>query len=342
MALPSIRDNLDAFFQEWVYGHGYQGFTVAATYNATPQRVTLLMRALRAFLVGLIVCSACRTVQGGQASPSFVESPVPSAMAGISDQSDLITVVPFQLVDGFILVRAAMDEQRGDYLLDWGGPVSLFKPRPGLPPATGDDPVWVTVHTLRIGALWAPITNEDRRGNAFVLDHPIFHVPDLHAAIGTIGLNVLFPFEVIIDYPRQRLIMIRLDSAGHRRHPLPAYTAVATLPFMINREGGPHIYLQGQVGDMTETFGLDTGAPDNILMPESRQHLGTHLTSLPGQPDTYLLDRLLINGHPIARQVFSVVDVGNNILGAPFLRSLGVIGLNLQTQQFTVYREGTR
>ena len=34
-------ENLDWFFQEWVYGHGYPRFTVAATYDATAQRVTL-------------------------------------------------------------------------------------------------------------------------------------------------------------------------------------------------------------------------------------------------------------------------------------------------------------
>ena len=34
-------ENLDWFFQEWVYGHGYPRFTVAATYEATAQRVTL-------------------------------------------------------------------------------------------------------------------------------------------------------------------------------------------------------------------------------------------------------------------------------------------------------------
>jgi hypothetical protein len=50
--------------------------------------------------------------------------------------------------------------------------------------------------------------------------------------LGQIGLSALEPFETIVDYTHRRVVLIRLDSAGHRLVPVPAYTPKWSAPLL--------------------------------------------------------------------------------------------------------------
>jgi hypothetical protein len=122
--------------------------------------------------------------------------------------------------------------------------------------------------------------------------------------LGNIGPAVLESFETIIDYPRKRVILIRLDSAGHRMAEVPEYTQRWTTPLLpvpIRIEGLNYLGIKVRpdntldvhnAANNTETKVIDTGAPD---------------------------------------------DSDDDILGYPSLSRLGVFGINQRTHQFILY-----
>jgi hypothetical protein len=277
------------------------------------------------------------TPQGGDRSPPAQTVP------GIPDQPDLVTTVPFQSVDGMIFFQAAVDERKGVYLLDTGSPTPFFLPRPEDSTTNGLQPI--EAHTLHIGTLSADIGPTVGLGgaNAFIQDNENFHRTGWESAIGAIGLNALLPFEVIIDYPQQRLTFVRLDSAGHRRVALPAYTPVRTVPLTLSMEFGEHYMLRGDAGGEQGDFLLDTGWWGTAqLTDEATQRWGKHLTptrdTSGDSVNVYHLDHLQIAGRSLDDSPFVAASYPMNVISASFLHTLGVIGLNFKAQQLAIYQ----
>ena len=123
--------------------------------------------------------------------------------------------------------------------------------------------------------------------------------------MGNLGPAVFQPFETIVDYTHRRIVLIRLDAAGHRVVDVPAYTPRATMPLLSMPEGAGFTAL-GLAVDPCDS--LDTSAPERNLWI-----------------------KLLDTGSP---------SNGGNILGYPFLSGLGVFGINQHTHQFILYRRG--
>ena len=116
--------------------------------------------------------------------------------------------------------------------------------------------------------------------------------------LGNIGPAVYEQFETIIDYTHQRVVLIRLDPAGHRLINVPAYTPKWTAPLVVElAEAGTNLKLA--VG------------PDNTL------------DTLTTANNTQV--KLLDTGTPASQ---------GDILGYDFLSHLGVFGLNQRTHQF--------
>ena len=121
--------------------------------------------------------------------------------------------------------------------------------------------------------------------------------------MGNLGPAVFQPFETIVDYTNRRIVLIRLDAAGHRVVDVPAYTPQATMPLLTMPEGAGFTAL-GLPVDPCDA--LDTNAPERNLWV-----------------------KMLDTGAP---------DNEGNILGYPFLSHFGVFGVNQQTHQFILYR----
>ena len=120
--------------------------------------------------------------------------------------------------------------------------------------------------------------------------------------LGNLGPAVFQPFETIVDYTNRRVVLIRLDSAGHRVVDVPAYPQRVTMPLSTMREGAGFAAL-GLAVDPCDS--LDTNNPARNLWV-----------------------KMLDTGAP-----------GNegNILGYPFLSGLGAFGVNQRTHQFILY-----
>jgi hypothetical protein len=238
---------------------------------------------LRATLGGalLTVTSACASVAttpatpppAGQRPAGAGQRPVSAAVPGIPDLPDVVTVVPFQLYQpdasvGWIYFQAELDGRRGTFSLDTGSPRFWLNPEYLRPSATGGidtvaagDPTqqgFVTVHTMHIGTLVQHLDTTD-------VGPPVPYPTNgnimrfVGHELGTFGLPAMEPFETIIDYVHQRLILIRLDTAGQRLAAVPAYTPAYTMPLMPVNEHwwGVAAHTGDSVGTLVDTGGAD-------------------------------------------------------------------------------------
>jgi hypothetical protein len=123
--------------------------------------------------------------------------------------------------------------------------------------------------------------------------------------LGNLGPAVFQPFETIVDYTHRRIVLIRLDAAGHRVVDVPAYPPRVQMPLASVPMGAGFVGLHLAVGPCDS---LETSAPARNLWI-----------------------KMLDTGAP---------DNEGNILGYPFLSHLGVFGVNQRTHQFILYHTG--
>lgn len=250
-------------------------------------------------------------------------------LTGVPDKPDLVTVVPFYTKPDEtpneqtkVIIPAWVDSVFGLFVVDLGAPRlnlnrTFLQPGPHggvdtvtaahqIPEHAGEDSVHVTV---RIGTLSTvpvdPLAKESgpKVPNAF-LNHMWGNFSWVFAPrLGNIGLSVLEPFETIVDYTHQRLILIRLDSAGHRLVDVPAYTPKKTLPLI-----------------------------DMPLFGDARKFWGVQV-----RPDL-TLDTANAASNTKTMPMDTGAGENGQMLGYPFLRQFGVIGFNHRTHQVILYR----
>ena len=337
------------------------------------------------------------------ASVRVPDSSTDTAMPGMIPPSDLVTVVPFQLAPRYVLIAAELDGHRGLFLLDTGTPhvwLNSMYLKPGQrgngeypdidPVAQGDTDVGgssdganpflaifpkkisrITLHTLRIGTLLYQFDTTGA-GRPVRPLHPfsatlardirfkLFGQP----VLGMLGLEFMSSFETIIDYPHQRLTLIRLDSAGRRLAAVPAYTPAATVPLVAYDDD--HWGVRARMGDTTVTLLVDTGTPADNLPGVLYQRVASHVTPASAamkkeqaQFDSVVTFRQGEMNNPITDaevssvdlaeldhlsvgdQVFDALPISHGsepILGYPFFWQRRVVGFNLRTRKMIFYR----
>ena len=277
----------------------------------------------------------------------------------------MVTVVPFRFATGsspgLILLSAEVDGRRGTFLLDTGSPLIMlnstylqadgfggFDTTTSESPQVGQFPV--NVHTLRVGTFLyhfdsahveSPVQKVGT--NALLFNDEHFTSDALgQPMLGFLGLPAWAPFELIIDYVHQQLILIRVDSAGHRLAVVPQFVPTQTVELI-------PITVQADTGQVPEWYGvdvmvngvhvpmlLDTGAPQNDLTPETISRLETHLVP---HDSGWQVDRILVGHHGYAQVQFNRHDT--DILGYPFLSQHGVVGFNLRAHRLIFYQVPT-
>jgi hypothetical protein len=286
------------------------------------------------------------------AAPSVAITTTPSAV---------ITTVPIRIVHGLVLVPATVNGRSGTWLFDTGSPrielngqywrTTTAGADTNIGPVAQPSPVVIgvgvdrrsAVRTLQIGTLAVSADStpnhllselsDPRRFRA--LEHEV-HQPML----GILGLPVWQPFEPIIDYAHQRLIVIRLDTAGHRRASAPHIALIDSIS-LIHTPDPEHYGIYTMVGDSAMNFLLDTGAERNVIGGVAQARLQSYL--VPAGHDS-ILDRPQVRlphmrlGHHDYELLFGC-QPGADILGFPFLSQLGMVGFNFQMMQLWIYHE---
>lgn len=314
------------------------------------------------------------------------QSSVPSRPQ--SSPATNVAIVPFASTDnGFIFLRAQVDDHAGFFVLDTGSPFVILNPTflPAdishtanvLPADSGGgftgtfvphhefwDRPGTNVHSVTVGDMTAsldtnPMTRPTTWGtNAVYMQHPILGIGAAALGapmVGFLGVEALAPFETIVDYPRRRVIFIRLDAKGNPLASPPGLRLTNVLPMPRMSEGmhfGARDWTVGGITD-TNTYELDTGAPMSSMSSDVERAWLSHLS--PAPDDAYLLqpnerwgtslrvlDHFTLGGVTYdrlpfanARESFPGIDVG--LLGTPFLSRVGVVGFNFRTRQFMTY-----
>jgi hypothetical protein len=312
-------------------------------------------------LAATIVATGCGST-GATPATTVTMSPADVAL----NQPGLVTVIPAQLYNGFVLVPAVVDSLHGDFMLDTGSPVVVLndeyvRPRIGGgvdsirgpldrgPDATG---AMVDLHAIKLGTLThrfgktgvGPPRTWPNTGMLGLSGR--FRATFKQPILGTIGLAAIEPFETIIDYSHQRVVLIRLDSAGRRMVAVPQFTVAMTVPLLpvhdvVNGDAdwwGVHARLGDDVDD---TLLVDTGNWDNTLVFNTFRKLTNHLRK--AGPGAYnngprmTVDRLLLGDSVHDTVTFTIANAEHDMLGSGFFRRQGIVGFNLRTRQLIFY-----
>jgi predicted aspartyl protease len=272
-----------------------------------------------------------------------------------------VTVVPFQLYHGLILIPGEIDGRHGTFLLDTGAQLISVNSAYVKPKITNgvldtvvagdtsqsDARVLFNAHVLHIGTLTHQLDTTDagqfKVNAANMSDNRFKNFGGLPPILGLWGLPALRSFETIIDYPHQRLILIALDKAGHRRAEVPAYRPTTTIRLVKDSDIGCYRVI-ARLGGKLDTLVVDTGNPDNTITPDTREELAHHVSPGTGTGysggDLMTLDTMRLAGqsyHPVPVAVLNAGGYGMDILGYPFLNQFGVVGFNFRTRQLLIY-----
>lgn len=323
------------------------------------------LRTIGLLLVGsllttlTIACASTATTPSAEGSVVTRQNATSLILPVLSDD---VAVIPFQSVRGFILVQTEVNGRHGIFVLDTGCPLVVLnreyvmaKAGGGLDTVTGaqhtgyenGNAETATVQTLHAGSF--PMTE--------VHDAMVAKVPGLVLAgtpiLGILGVSALLPYETILDYRHQRLILIPLNTAGQRITPVAAYEPAATVAMVKSgKETDQDFWIQANVGDSPVLLDLDTGSPRNDLDRATWKRLGTHLTPAGRdtafaplvQGTTFTLDHMVVGGVAYDTLPFLMRDTTSfgfwdaNILGDPFFRAHGTVGFNFRTQRLILYK----
>ena len=318
---------------------------------------TLTLRGvLLPCMAGGSACASHSAAPHADAVSPVIESGT-LTVPGVPTLRDVVTVVPLRVVYGFIQIPAELDGHRGTFILDtgsgnsWLERDSLIVSSSTQTPAAlskGDAATYgngtagmsdTTLHTLRIGTLVQTLGPADlgppvpQPSNVDILHDDNAQ----HKTLGGIGLNGIAAFEAIIDYLHQRLVLIRLDSAGHRLAAVPAYTPVGSVPLVPS-----HLHVAPMLaaqwwgvealrGTVLDTLIVDTGSPMSDIDTLNQQHAADQVRSA----------LLMAGPRGVADRAIALPagdQLPGNLLGYPFMRRLGVVGFNLRTHEFLLYR----
>ena len=297
--------------------------------------------------------SAPPVATDSQPSARSLDQSARSGLATNTLASDVVTMVPMLHPDWanrttYLLVDAQVDGRRGTFILDTGSPNTMVNGiylRPngarGLDTVAGSvhrlghaQTVHMTFRELKVGTLAVRLDSIDRGPPTPVPTNGDAEGGGEEGLLGNLGLNAMEPFETILDFVHQRLVLIRLDAAGRRLAKVPAYTtlgAVSLVPARVGR-GDESAHWWGIVvhhGGVADTLLIDSGTPGlDAFMTQVAERFRAALTANrpSGATAVNVLDHVALDdGHA-------------EMLCYGFLAQLGVVGFNLRTHQLILYQ----
>lgn len=170
--------------------------------------------------------------------------------------------VPFELVNGMILVEASVNGDSGTFVLDTGFPTVVVNTQNAGPlrlaenqPATHErKKLAVTVSHFR----WADIERKNMSAVAMDISH--LESTSEKKILGVIGFEVLRQYELLFDFDHKRIMMLpSKDNWLHR-----AYEPVHRLRFKMH---GQLPVVKAEIAGEKVRLGLDSGGT-NLLSDE--------------------------------------------------------------------------
>ena len=254
--------------------------------------------------------------------------------------ADDVTVAPFELVNGMIIVQASVNGVLGDFILDTGSPGIVLN-SVEHEPSTSFSASGIGGE-LEIGSVtvehfkWGIIEKAEIEG--FTLDIGHLELATGRKIMGLIGFEVFQQYELLFDYPNNVVSIYNASKVKkYKKKP------VAEVPFKMC---GHVPVIAVKVGKKKAFLGLDSGAETNLLddsflkplkksfLKNNRKEIVIGLDQEEQEVDAALLKTSEINGVKLSEMKFLFMDLENfehqfetrfdGLLGFPFFREHAV------------------
>ncbi len=186
-----------------------------------------------------------------------VENPVFDSSGAYLDE---FSSSSFELASGLVIVKAAINGQVGDFILDTGSPgivLNSHKDEIQNSCAAAGVGGQMTIGTVEVKSFeWGIIRKEKTQG--FVLDVSHLEVACGREIMGLIGFDVLKNYELFFDYKNKT---VKVFNAGEVES-LTNLKVVKSIPFTLM---GHVPVISAKVGGKRAYLGLDSGAEVNLL-----------------------------------------------------------------------------
>lgn len=201
----------------------------------------------------------------------MVSDVAPSLEAGPASAE--LSVAPFELVNGMILVQASVNGLEGNFILDTGSPCIVLNSDD-----TGNESDVMASGvggTLDIGEIklqhfsWGIIQRKNLNG--YTLDISQLETACRRDLMGIIGFDVIRQYELFFDYQNHVIRIYDADNARQYRPQDP----VQELSFQLN---GHIPVVTARVGNRKAYLGLDSGAEANLLDESYYKRLSSQFT----------------------------------------------------------------
>ncbi len=268
--------------------------------------------------------------------------------------------VPFRLAGNLLLIKATINGQSGDFILDTGAPELILNQSyfqgvrvpweqisiVGLH-GHGSEAMRFPVHGFAIGGL------EIKQQYALSVDLKTVERVKGISLLGIIGYSVLKDFEILFDFDFQELT---LTPVKNKKTPTVSDAGKPLVVFDLHLSG--HIpYLVARVGKKKLRMGLDSGAEVNVLRQRANKKAKVDLDgarflqikSISHKQQTAkvgVLPNMAIDGFatgPLEMTVLGALPLNQSLsidldglLGIPFLKK-GKMALNYKRQKLYVW-----
>ena len=261
------------------------------------------------------------------------------------------TSVPYELVNGMILVQAEIEGQQGNFILDTGAPTLIVNGT-----GTGErSEEWQSVSSdfnvqaIRVNQFnWAGI--EKKGIEAIALD--ISHLEEVYQRelLGIIGYQIFAGHEILVNANTMQIIILDDKKNCLSRIGKP----ITTIPFKMQ----DHLpVIKAKVGNQTYLFGFDSGCTANLLdqklldkLPEGAFNILDHkqLQCFSKEPQDVMVigtSAIELEKLPSKATEYLVTDLSHleesdihidGFLGYPFFKNL-TFSINYASHQLSIW-----
>lgn len=267
-------------------------------------------------------------------------------------QSGNLQKIPFELVNGLVVVNASINGDTGSFILDTGSPMVVVNPKnvEGLQPGKAQQNYAFRGQPVKVNHFsWAGIEREGM--DALAMD--ISHLENAsHRKIhGVIGYEVLSKYELMFDCRNQVLLLYEPRNSWIHEREAPLFSfrfkLRGQLPVIKARIGGQKVHL-----------GLDTGGTTNLLSEQLREQLPASVIgkkeqekvlgvgNIPEYKESAMVRGIMIDDKPLHTSRFLFTDLSHldalhieGLLAMPFLSKFR-FSINYRTKRVYVWSHG--
>lgn len=267
-------------------------------------------------------------------------------------QSGTLEKIPFELVNGLVLVNATINGDTGSFILDTGSPMVVVNPKnvEGLQLGNTQHSYAYKGQPVKVNHFsWAGIEREGMDALAMDISH--LENASHRKILGVIGYDVLNKYEVMFDCRNQVLLLYEPSNSWIHQREAPLFSfrfqMRGQLPVIKARIGGKKVHL-----------GLDTGGTTNLLSEKLMEQLPSSsigkvkqekilgVANIPEYKKSALIDGIEVDGKAMPVSHFLFTDLSHlkslhieGLLAMPFLSKFR-FAINYKKKRVYVWSHG--